>query len=93
MFRRRNSPELPDGEYYFHELFGLSVVDETGALLGEVTEIIQTGANDVYVVKDRFGREILLPAIAEVVLSVDLAKKQMKVHLLPGLVDDGDHAG
>ena len=83
--------ELPDGEYFFHELLGMQVVDENGETLGEVTEIIETGANDVYVVTNSAGDELLLPAIAEVVLNVDLALKTMKVHLLPGLVDDGVH--
>jgi 16S rRNA processing protein RimM len=83
-----HASELPEGEYYFHELLGLSVLNETGELLGKVTEIMQTGANDVYVVTGQAGREILLPAIPEVILDVDLAAQVMKVHLLPGLVDD-----
>jgi 16S rRNA processing protein RimM len=82
--------ELPEGEFYYHELLDLSVLDESGKLLGKVTEIMQTGANDVYVVTDEAGHEILLPAIADVVLDVDLDLKTMKVHLLPGLVEDGD---
>jgi len=81
--------ELPEGEYYHHELLGLSVLDETGASLGRVTEIMQTGANDVYVVTDEAGKEILLPAIAEVILDVDLDTKIIKVHLLPGLLEEG----
>ena len=64
--------ELPEGEFYYHELLGLSVMDETGESLGKVTEIMQTGANDVYVVTNDAGQEILLPAIAEVILEVDL---------------------
>jgi len=82
--------ELPEGEFYFHDLLGLSVLDETGEPLGEVTEIMLTGANDVYVVTNDAGRELLLPAIAEVILDVDLVSKSMKVHLLPGLLDNGD---
>jgi 16S rRNA processing protein RimM len=85
-----DATELPEGEYYYHELIGLSVVDETGEPLGEVTEIIQTGANDVYVVTNSAGRELLLPAIDEVVLDVDQVSKSMKVHILPGLMDDRD---
>jgi 16S rRNA processing protein RimM len=83
--------ELPEGEYYYHELLGLSVMDDMGESLGKVTEIMQTGANDVYVVTNEAGHEILLPAIAEVVLNVDLDAKLMKVHLLPGLIEDRDH--
>jgi 16S rRNA processing protein RimM len=88
--KTEEAAELPNGEYYFHELLGLSVKDETGEDLGEVTEIMQTGANDVYVVTNEAGRELLLPAISEVILEVDLVSKSMKVHLLPGLLDNGD---
>jgi 16S rRNA processing protein RimM len=81
------SPELPDGEYYFHELLDLSVMDETGNRLGKLTEIIETGANDVYVVTTTSGAEILLPSIPEVVKAVDLEARTLTVHLLPGLLD------
>ncbi|HEX7540605.1 MAG TPA: ribosome maturation factor RimM [Anaerolineales bacterium] len=80
--------KLPEGEFYFHELLDLEVVDEAGNLLGTLTDILETGANDVYMVTGSSGRELLLPAISEVVLDVDLDKKTMKVHLLPGLVDE-----
>ena len=81
----KKSPKLPAGEYYQHQLLGLSVLDEAGKVLGELTELIETGANDVYVVRDAKGGEVLLPAIAEVVLDIDLEAKTMRVHLLPGL--------
>lgn len=76
---------LPEGTYFHWQIIGLSVIDEDGEQLGEVEEIIETGANDVYVVRDRAGREILLPAIEEVVLEVDHEGGQMKVRLLPGM--------
>lgn len=79
-------PELPDGEYYYHELLDLQVITEDGTVLGRIDEIIETGANDVYVVVDRKGRETLLPAIPEVILEIDLDKQCVQVHLLPGLV-------
>ena len=82
--------DLPEGEFYYHELQGLSVVDENGGSLGKVTEILQTGANDVYVVTNNAGREILLPAIAEVILNVDLESKVIKAHLIPGLLVQKD---
>ncbi|NOY98470.1 MAG: 16S rRNA processing protein RimM [Chloroflexi bacterium] len=82
-------PPLPEGEYYHHQLIGLQVVSEDDRLLGELTTILETGANDVYVVKSESGREILLPAIPAVVLDVDLGRGQMRVHLLPGLLDEG----
>jgi len=80
--------ELPEGEFYFHELLDLEVVDVAGKILGTLTEILKTGANDVYVVTDSNGRELLLPAIPEVVLEVDLGAKKMKVVLLSGLIDE-----
>ena len=83
-------PALPAGEYYHHQVIGLSVVDESGKLLGQLSEIIETGANDVYVVKPAEGSDILLPALKEVILEVDLSAKSMRVHLLPGLVDSDD---
>ncbi|MGD0877347.1 MAG: ribosome maturation factor RimM [Anaerolineales bacterium] len=82
--------DLPEGEFYHHELQGLSVIDENGDSLGKVTEIIQTGANDVYVVTNKAGREILLPAIVEVILDVDLDSKIIKAHLIPGLLEEKD---
>ncbi len=83
-------PALPDGEYYHHQVIGINVFAETGKELGVLTEIIETGANDVYVVKPAEGREILLPALKDVILNVDLVTKTMRVHLLPGLLDEGD---
>lgn len=76
---------LPEGVYYYWQIIGLSVMSDVGEPLGEVVEIIETGANDVYVVRDRDGREVLLPAIESVVLEVNLEKGSMVVHLLPGL--------
>jgi 16S rRNA processing protein RimM len=81
-------PALPEGEYYHHQIIGMQVVDEAGIALGRLTEIIVTGANDVYVVKNAENREILIPALKEVLLDVSLETKTMRVHLLPGLVDD-----
>ncbi len=74
----------PPGAYYFHQVIGLSVITETGEALGTVVEIIETGANDVYVVRGETG-EILLPAIKSVILTIDLETKLMTVHLLEGL--------
>ncbi len=83
--RAADVPSLPEGKIYQHELFGFDVVDENGASLGELEEIIETGANDVYVVRDSNGREILLPAIPSVILDLDPARRLMRVHLLEGL--------
>ncbi|MEX2143465.1 MAG: ribosome maturation factor RimM [Anaerolineales bacterium] len=78
-------PPLPEGEYYQHQLLGLQVVEEDGAILGTLAEILATGANDVYLVRPPDGGELLLPATSEVVRQVSLAEKRIVVHLLPGL--------
>jgi 16S rRNA processing protein RimM len=78
-------PSLPEGKLYQHELFGFEVVDENGNSLGKLVEIIETGANDVYVVRDADGRELLLPAIPAVILDLDPDRRLMRVHLLEGL--------
>jgi 16S rRNA processing protein RimM len=74
----------PPGSYYYHQVVGLAVVTEEGETLGDVTEILETGSNDVYVVNGPSG-EILLPALKSVILKVDLEAKRMTVHLIEGL--------
>ena len=83
-----NQPPLAEGEYYHHQLLGLQVTSEDGLELGNITSILETGANDVYVVRAESGKEVLLPAIESVILEIDLEKGQMLVHLLPGLLPD-----
>ena len=78
-------PPLPEGQIYQHELFGFQVLDENENPLGELVEIIETGANNVYVVRDTSGRELLLPNIPSVILNLDPARRIMHVHLLEGL--------
>jgi len=80
-------PVLPEGEYHHFELLGLEVIDSEGKLLGNLSEILVTGANDVYVVTGENGGELLLPAIPEVILNIDKDSRIMKVRLIPGLVD------
>ncbi len=81
-------PPLPEGKYYDYQLIGLEVIEKaSGKTLGTLKEIIKTGANDVYLVKPESGKELLLPAIPEVVLDIDLAQSQMNVFLLDGLVE------
>jgi 16S rRNA processing protein RimM len=81
-------PPLEEGEYYHHELIGLTVVDEDGQLLGKIVEILETGASDVYIVRSDAGPEILLPDIPDVVLDINLAEGLMRVHILPGLLNE-----
>lgn len=79
-------PELPADEFYWSDLLGLQVVTSAGEELGELVDIIETGSNDVYVVK-MDGREVLIPALEDVVLSVDLEQGRMTVSLPEGLLD------
>jgi 16S rRNA processing protein RimM len=74
-------PELPEGQFYHHQLLGLKVIDEAGLEIGLLTEIIETGANDVYVATSVEGKETLFPAIESVILGVDLERNEMKVRL------------
>lgn len=86
---RESAGSLPEGEYYADELIGLTVLTDKGVDLGEITEVWWTAANEVYVVEGSFG-EVLLPAIADVIQHIDLAKGELVVKLLPGLVPDFD---
>lgn len=81
-------PALAVGEYYHHQLTGLMVYTQQGEQLGEITQILETGANDVFVIRPRDGREILIPDTDEVVLNVDLETGRMTIHILPGLLPD-----
>jgi len=81
-------PPLPEGEYYHHQVIGLKVIDEQGVVLGTIAEILDTGANDVYVVRAEIGPEILIPAVDEFVLAVDLDRRELRVRLAPGLLPE-----
>lgn len=83
--KTKDAPALPEGQYYQYQLLGLKVVDENDQPLGSLAEILETGANDVYVVKDEAGKEILLPAIPSVILDVQPGAGFIRVHLLEGL--------
>ncbi|CAM3189842.1 ribosome maturation factor RimM [Sporolactobacillus spathodeae] len=78
---------LGNDEFYYHEIIGADVYTEDGRLLGSVKEILSPGANDVWVVKTS-GKDILLPYIKDVVKTIDVAKRKIIVHLIPGLIDD-----
>jgi 16S rRNA processing protein RimM len=79
--------ELPDDEFYYHEIIGCQVVTDEGEELGTVSEILSPGANDVWVVERPTGKPVLLPYIDDVILEVDIEKKLVKVHLMEGLLD------
>ena len=81
-------PSLPNGQFYIHELIGFDVVDEDQESIGVLSEIMQTGANDVYVVTRPDSSEVLLPVIPSVVLNIDAERRLIRVHLLDGLIED-----
>ena len=82
-------PSLPEGHYYEHQVLGFAVVDnETNETIGSLSEIMRTGANDVYAVRRPDGSEVLLPVIPSVVLDLDINRRMIRVHLLPGLIED-----
>lgn len=83
---RENAVKLNKDEYFIYDLIGSSVYTDEETELGELVEILTTGANDVYVVKCKDGKEILLPSIKECILDVDVENKKIKVHILPGLL-------
>jgi 16S rRNA processing protein RimM len=86
-----NAAELEEGAYWIHDLIGLRVVGEDAVELGELVDVLITGANDVYVVRLAAGvqrqQDLLLPAIPEVIKAVDLDKGVMTVRLLDGLLE------
>ena len=77
--------ELPEGVYYIADLIGLDVYTEANEYLGKVDDIFSTGSNDVYVVKDELGKQILLPGIDDVIKKIDLESSKIIVNLIEGL--------
>ena len=87
LITRDQAVELKEDEYFITDLIGLTVVNEEEAVLGRVKDVLETGAHDVYVVELTGGKELLLPAIKDCILNVDLEGGRMKVHVLDGLMD------
>ncbi len=84
---RKNAVRLQRDEYFIADLIGLKVQDEEGKELGTVKDVIETGANDVYEVEMADGKSLLLPAIKQCILNVDVENGLMQVHVLEGLLD------
>lgn len=82
---RKDAIPLKEGQYFIADLIGLEVYSDEGALLGKLDDIFNTGSNDIYVVKDELGKQLLLPAIKDVIKKVDLTNQKIIVHLLKGL--------
>lgn len=85
---RENAVKLRKDEYFIADLIDMQVVLEDGTLLGILTDVMKTGANDVYCVESEKYGEVLLPAIGECILDVDVEGRKMTVHLMPGLIDE-----
>ena len=83
---RDQEEELEAGSYYVVDILGCKVNTDANQELGKIVDVFQTGSNDVYVVKDEQGKQILLPAIKQVMKNVDIKNKIITVHLLEGLV-------
>lgn len=83
---RDNAVKLGRDEYFIADLIGVEVYDESDQLIGSLEDVIETGANDVYVIRMTDGRELLLPAIKQCILNVDVQGGRMQVHVLEGLV-------
>lgn len=87
MIDRKYGVPLEEGEYYIADLIGLNVVSDEGAALGVLKDVLQTGANDVYIVKTDSGKELLFPVIPDCIRNVDLEGGTVTVHVMPGLLD------
>ena len=89
LYLDRNDIKLPKGRYFICDLIGLSVVnDDTGEVYGECTDVSQTGSNDVYHLRTQEGREILMPAIPDVIRRVDIDGGEIRIFPMLGLFDD-----
>ena len=83
---KESQEDLGEDTYYIVDLIGLDVYSDKNEYLGKIEDVFPTGSNDVYVVKDNLGKQILIPAIADVVKEVDLKNKKMIINLIPGLI-------
>ena len=86
MIDRENEEPLEEGNYYIVDLIGVEVYTDEGELLGTLKDIFNTGSNDIYEVKDELGKQILLPAIADVIKEIDVKNRKIIVHLIKGLM-------
>jgi len=84
--REETGLPLAEGQYYLYQVIGLDVFTDLNEYLGRVTEVMETGANNVFVVKGDRG-EVLIPDIEDVILDIDFDQQRMTIHLLPGLLD------
>ena len=84
---RENAVELEEDEYFIADMIGMNVFTEDGELFGTLKDVIETGANDVYIINSKKHGEVLIPAIKECILDVNVKEGRMLVHLMEGLID------
>lgn len=84
---RENAVKLEKGEYFICDLVGLKVITDEGAVFGRLKDVMQTGANDVYVIETLDGTEVLFPSIPECILDRDIEAGVITVHIMKGLLD------
>ena len=85
IMKRCDLKPLEEGKYYYVDIIGLEVYTDENILLGKLEDIYNTGSNDIYVVKNELGKQILLPGTKEVIKQISLENKKITVHLIPGL--------
>ena len=91
LFMNRDDVELPEGEHFIQDILGLNVIDiDTNNCYGKVTDVLKTGANDVYQVTNDDGKDFLIPVIEDVICEMDIDNKLMKIRPLKGIFDDED---
>jgi len=83
---RSQAVQLPEDSYFIVDLIDIEVYTDNNEKLGNIVDVYSTGANDIYVVKNELGKQVLLPAISEVVKNVDVQNKKMIVYLIEGLI-------
>lgn len=83
---RENAIDLEEGEYFIADLIGLQVITDKGEQLGKLEDIYNTGSSDIYVVKDELGKQILLPAIEDVIKEINIEENKITVHIIEGLI-------
>jgi 16S rRNA processing protein RimM len=88
LVNREHAVKCEKDEYFIADLIGMDVEDEEGKLIGRLADVMQTGANDVYVVETENGKEYLFPAIKECIRLVDMENRKVIVHIMPGLMEE-----
>ena len=86
LIERENAVPLEEGEYFIADMIGMKVITDEGENFGILKDVMETGANDVYVIAHPSEGEVLVPAIKECILDVDIENRQMKIHVMNGLI-------